>query len=145
MCLEKDPHIYFRSWENEIEIRSCVLFLIFVFLAMQHGMRILVSQRRIKPMPPALEVQCLNHWTVREVPRSYLFWRFLTSFCLELVIAAPSSLSPSPGQGLVLVHHYIVQSHSRVNTERKCVINDLLQENFSWEYVCMSVRIYWHD
>ena len=29
---------------------------------------ILVSQSRIKPVPPALEAHSLNHWTTREVP-----------------------------------------------------------------------------
>ena len=75
MCLEKDPHIYFRSWENEIEIRTHVLNFFFFFWPCSMACRILVPQRRIKPMPPALEMQSLNHWTAREVPRSCLFWR----------------------------------------------------------------------
>ena len=31
--------------------------------------RILVPRRGIKPVPPAVEAQSLNHWTSREVPK----------------------------------------------------------------------------
>lgn len=30
--------------------------------------RILVPRPGIKPMPSALEMWCLNHWSIREVP-----------------------------------------------------------------------------
>ena len=30
--------------------------------------RILVPQLGIKPMPPSVDAQSLNHWTAREVP-----------------------------------------------------------------------------
>ena len=33
--------------------------------------RILVPQPGIKPMPPAMRAQSLNHWTTREVPSVY--------------------------------------------------------------------------
>ena len=35
--------------------------------------RILVPQPGIKPMPPALGAQSLNHWIAREVPVTYPF------------------------------------------------------------------------
>ena len=35
---------------------------------------------RIKPTPPALEVQSLNHWTTREVPVKNLDWMNLQCF-----------------------------------------------------------------
>ena len=41
-------------------------FFFFFFLTVLHGM-ILVSQPGIESVPPALEVQSLNHWTAREV------------------------------------------------------------------------------
>ena len=41
---------------------------------------ILVPQPGIQPMPPALEVQCLNHWTTREVPDWFFFFFFLRNF-----------------------------------------------------------------
>ena len=34
---------------------------------------ILVPRPGIKPMPPAVEAQSLNHWTSREVPRDFFF------------------------------------------------------------------------
>ena len=42
---------------------------------------ILVPQPGIKPMPPALEAQSLNHWTTREVLLFLIFlvlvvWRY---------------------------------------------------------------------
>ena len=41
----------------------------FFFLASQcEACAILVSQPRIKPAPPAVEAQIVNHWTAREVP-----------------------------------------------------------------------------
>ena len=45
----------------------------FCFLSVPRGMQdlgygILVPQPGIKPMPPALEVQSLIHWTARKVP-----------------------------------------------------------------------------
>ena len=39
----------------------------FFFLAEQHA-RYLVPQTEIKPLPPAVGAQSLNHWTTREVP-----------------------------------------------------------------------------
>ena len=36
---------------------------------------ILVSLPGIKPLPPALESQILNHWTAREVPSFFFFFK----------------------------------------------------------------------
>ena len=46
------------------------LFLFF-FLAANAACRILVPQPGIKPVPPTMEVQSLNHWTAREVLRQF--------------------------------------------------------------------------
>ena len=35
--------------------------------------RILLPRPGIKPMPPAVKVQSLNHWTAREVPAAWMF------------------------------------------------------------------------
>ena len=43
---------------------------VFIFLATQ--CRILVFPPGIEPMLPALEAQCLNHWTTREAPKMFL-------------------------------------------------------------------------
>ena len=51
---------------------------IFNFLAIWHGLWDLVPWPGIKPMPPALDVWSLNHWTAREIP---LYW-VLVLFCL---------------------------------------------------------------
>ena len=68
---------------------------------MQHG-GILVLRPRIKPVPPALEVQVLNPWTTKEVSDLNLFkkkiyfylfiyfwshWVFIAMFRLSLVAA----------------------------------------------------------
>ena len=55
------------------------LFFFFfpVFWPCQHGMRDHSSLPGMKPMPPAMEVWCLNHWTTREAPYDP-FW---VNFC----------------------------------------------------------------
>ena len=42
-------------------------FFFFFFLPQAVALRILAPQPGIEPMPPAVEVQSLNHWTTREV------------------------------------------------------------------------------
>ena len=44
-------------------------FLSFILFSWPRGMRNLSSLARIAPTPPALEVQSLNPWTTREVPK----------------------------------------------------------------------------
>ena len=50
-------------------------FYISIFWGRPHHVacRILVPQPGIEPMPPAVEVWCLSHWTVREVPHNTLY------------------------------------------------------------------------
>ena len=38
-----------------------------------YGMQDLRSRPGIEPVPPAVEVQSLNHWTAREVPPTFSF------------------------------------------------------------------------
>ena len=63
---------------------SCLLvqfhhpLLFFLFLGGWRGLHLkacgmLVPWLGIKPAPPALEAQSLNHWTTREVPSSFAF------------------------------------------------------------------------
>ena len=55
----------------------------FFFCLRPAACRILVPQPGIKPMPPAMEAQSLNHWTTRDVPNmayfKYLDHRLFTS------------------------------------------------------------------
>ena len=59
--------------------------LFFPFLAVPHGMwyGISVLQTGIKPAPPGVEAQSLNHWTTREVPGCELDEKLyeLTNMC----------------------------------------------------------------
>ena len=45
-----------------------VILCLTFFLALPRGMWDLSSPTRIKPMPPAVEVQSPKRWTTREVP-----------------------------------------------------------------------------
>ena len=64
---------HFNVWFLIVVFCCCCLF-VFGCIACE----ILVPKLGIKPMPPAVEVQSLNHWTSREVSRSkmsrFLFW-----------------------------------------------------------------------
>ena len=64
---------------------SAFFFLFYHFLGGLHhtACRILVSQPGIEPVPPAVEVWSLNHWTAREVPCfSFFFFFFLLAYGL---------------------------------------------------------------
>ena len=88
------PFVLFRHWTHKIRPTYIViLFLLFIYLAVQVlvvacgaliftetcrmfscGMWDLVPWPGIKPAPPALGVQSLNHWTTREVPKAHPHW-----------------------------------------------------------------------
>ena len=51
----------------------CFILFWGVFLAIPHSCGILVPQPGIEPVPPAVEVHSLNHWTAREVPKTEPF------------------------------------------------------------------------
>ena len=64
---------------SEIRASGCAWWFIFFFsylfffiLTHPVALRILALQPGIEPMPPAVEVQSLNHWTTREVLRCFL-------------------------------------------------------------------------
>ena len=74
-----------------------VFFSLFPVLA--HGIPVL--RPGIEPTPPALEAQCPNHWTAREVPSSLLFkHNFLSQDCHRHL----TPLSPLPSH-LPHSHH----------------------------------------
>ena len=57
---------------EETDIGKCfyfifIIFKFFFYFPTPPGCGILVPQPGIEPMPPALEVLSLNHWTSREV------------------------------------------------------------------------------
>ena len=58
----------------------------FFFLPSPVARGILVPQPGIKPVPPALEAQSLNHWTAREVPGCDYFWKNVKSDGTVLLI-----------------------------------------------------------
>ena len=70
----QSPTWLFRGCPHRITKLSLgrILFFFFISLAARQGMGILVHQRGIQLMYPALEAQSLNPWTAREVPE-YLF------------------------------------------------------------------------
>ena len=45
-----------------------IFFFFFELLVSPLSVWDLSGQPGIKPVPPALEAQCLNHWTARKVP-----------------------------------------------------------------------------
>ena len=67
------PYFVPNKGENvqsfSIKYVSCRCFFFFFFL-FGRAMQILAPQPGIKPTPPAVEAQSLNHWTTREVPVS---------------------------------------------------------------------------
>ena len=64
-------------------------FFCFCFWPRHAACGILVPQSRIGPAPPALEVQSLNHWTTREVPKEIVLkwhlWKYFGCYqsCIE--------------------------------------------------------------
>ena len=52
---------------------TCLLKKLFIIWLHLAACEILVSRSGIEPLLPALEVQSLNHWTTREVPRPAFF------------------------------------------------------------------------
>ena len=75
-----------------------VFFSLFPVLA--HGIPVL--RPGIEPTPPALEAQCPNHWTAREVPSSLLFkHNFLSQDCHRHL----TPLSPPLPSHLPHSHH----------------------------------------
>ena len=97
-----------------LSIFSCAylpgIYLFFFFFCTTWHAGILVPPPGIQPMPPAVEVQSLNYWTAREVPRYlsslvkclfesfaplfiYLFIKYLfiiyVFVCAGVLVAAP--------------------------------------------------------
>ena len=59
--------------------------LLLLFWLCRTACGILVPRPGIEPVPPAVEVQSLNHWTAREVPGfTYLKSRILLPVCMQM-------------------------------------------------------------
>ena len=64
------------------------LFLSFIFslslflLPYQAACVISVPQPGIEPIPPTSEVQGLNHWNAREIPRTHFSYGFLFTLAI---------------------------------------------------------------
>ena len=65
-----------------LRLSELLIFILFYFWPHHMACRILVPQPGIEPLPPAVEVWSLNHWTTREV-LSELF--DFVNFCLSLL------------------------------------------------------------
>ena len=60
-------HLY--KLRNLYKLSSAYITLAFIWLH-HAACGILVPQTRVKPPPPSVEAQTLNHWATREVPHS---------------------------------------------------------------------------
>ena len=72
-----------RGRETTKYLKAPLFNLFFILFWLLHctACGILVPQQGIKPSPPALETQSLNHWSTREVPEDYcLEFPFLLKF-----------------------------------------------------------------
>ena len=68
------------KWNHTVFVLLCLAFFFF-FWPHRMARGIQFPQPGIKPAPPALEGQSLNHWTSREVPCVWLI--FKSSFAIE--------------------------------------------------------------
>ena len=58
----------YETLECKHHLCCYTIFFFSTFWPHREAWRILVPQPGIEPVPPAVEAQCLNHWTTREVP-----------------------------------------------------------------------------
>ena len=68
--LQSIQSIIFRlvgKFFKNILYKTVILFLIFIYWLCQEACGILVPQLGTEPIPPAVDMQNLNHWTTREV------------------------------------------------------------------------------
>ena len=68
-----------------LSYKTCMLSRFYLFIWPHcEACGILIPWPGIKPVPPAVEVWCLNHWTAREVPGEifYLLLLFFNKFIL---------------------------------------------------------------
>ena len=72
MYLHNIPSLISSSpgFKHHLKVDAPRLFFFFFLAAPLLAYRILVSQPGIEPMAPAVEVQNLNHWATRNVPRA---------------------------------------------------------------------------
>ena len=61
---------------DAIDIFLIIIIIIIILFFGRVARGILVPQPGIEPVPPAVEVQSLNHWTTREVPHYCFFFFF---------------------------------------------------------------------
>ena len=58
--------------------------ILFFFRLCQEAYRILVPQQGVEPMPPAVEVWSLNHWTAKEFPHVHTLSSHKITFHLRV-------------------------------------------------------------
>ena len=60
------------QWQKAWAFKTFRLFFFFLIFGPHHiACRILVPQACIRPTPPSLTAQSLNHWHVKKVPKSF--------------------------------------------------------------------------
>ena len=76
--------LFFNPTPSPISIPSTLIIVIFSFLFFGcDACGILVPWPGMKPTPPALEVQSLNHWSARQVPRVVILRALSVAYTLE--------------------------------------------------------------
>ena len=91
----------------------------FIFRLHYSACGILVPQPGIKPMPPILGVQSLNHWTTREVPsitihstRHQVYtWIRQRGINILIVINVYNAALPKILQAVILIYIYVFLTH----------------------------------
>ena len=86
-----------------------------LFLGHAMACGILVPQPGIKPMPPAVEVLSLNHWTTREVPKVY----FPFNLCLFFQVLRQENWHFVLLSLQICAHHISSQPPSQINKQNK--------------------------
>ena len=86
LLMNKNKGIIINSTQELIFIFDSVYYL-FSFWPYGMGCGILVSWPGVEPVPPALEVQILNHWTASEVQGNFIF--FLLTACVKVWASLP--------------------------------------------------------
>ena len=98
------------NWFSKATVKAQEKGFCFVLLLCHAACGILVPQSAIKSMPTTLEVQSLNHWTTRQVPKE----GFLCEYVQE-GIAAKRFLAVASSKSPVFGRHWIKSLQIHVN------------------------------
>ena len=112
-----------KPLKESSHFQTCSLLEVFFWSV---ACRILVPDQGSNPcMPPAVEVQSLNHWTAGEVP---------SDICFELAIPRPPPhTSPCP---FISCPWILVE---KVKMEARIVNRILLLQSSEWTFACLGI------